>query len=137
MEYIDQERMHTSILTGQMWLQELLEGQSDTVVYHRADRLLILQASIGHPTRFRRQFGMERFVFRKLLRVLESWCGLCDTKHVQGEEQLAIFTGSDSFHSSWQYPRCEAPSQKVLLQQHSRHQCANSRCWLPCHYLSV
>ena len=37
MEYIDQECMHTSILTGQMWLQELLEGQSDTVVYHRAD----------------------------------------------------------------------------------------------------
>ena len=91
MEYIDQECMHTSILTGQMWLQELLEGQSDTVVYHRADQLLILQASIGHPTRFRRQFGMERFVFRKLLRVLESRCGLCDTKHVQGEEQLAIF----------------------------------------------
>ena len=36
-EYIDQERMHTSILTGQRWLQELLEGQSDTVVYNRAD----------------------------------------------------------------------------------------------------
>ena len=34
---------------------------------------------------------MERFVFRKLLRELEWRCGLCDTKHVQAEEQLAIF----------------------------------------------
>jgi hypothetical protein len=41
--------------------------------------------------RFRRQFGMERFVFRKLLQALKHRTGLRDTKYVSAEEQLAIF----------------------------------------------
>ncbi|KAF8229581.1 hypothetical protein L208DRAFT_1145844, partial [Tricholoma matsutake] len=61
---------HTSILTGQRWLDELLTG---------------------HPSRFWRQFGMQHFVFRKLLHELEHKCGLHNTKHVTSEEQLAIF----------------------------------------------
>ena len=45
----------------------------------------------GHPLRFRRQMGMNRFVFRKLLRELERRTGLRPTRHVSTEEQLAIF----------------------------------------------
>ena len=35
--------------------------------------------------------GMNRFVFRKLLRELEQRANLCPTQHVSSEEQLAIF----------------------------------------------
>lgn len=35
--------------------------------------------------------GMNRFVFRKLLRELEKRAGLRPTRHVSTEEQLAIF----------------------------------------------
>jgi hypothetical protein len=35
--------------------------------------------------------GMHKFVFRRLVRELQRKAGLCDTKHVSSEEQVAIF----------------------------------------------
>jgi hypothetical protein len=35
--------------------------------------------------------GMHRYVFRQLLRELEAKAGLCPTRYVSSEEQLAIF----------------------------------------------
>ena len=46
---------------------------------------------VGHAERFRRQIGMENFVFRSLLYDLQRRCGLHATRHVSAEEQLAIF----------------------------------------------
>jgi hypothetical protein len=66
----DKQPMHTSILTGQRWLEELLNG---------------------HPTRFYNQLGMKKLVFCRLLLELRVKSGLHDTKHVKAEEQLAIF----------------------------------------------
>ncbi|KAG6824519.1 hypothetical protein H0H92_006618, partial [Tricholoma furcatifolium] len=58
--YYDKQPIHTSLLTGE-WLKELMTG---------------------HPIRFYRQMGMERFVFRKLLHQLQQRCGLRDTRYV-------------------------------------------------------
>jgi hypothetical protein len=58
-----------SKLTGQAWLEELLSG---------------------HPKRFYASMGMNKHVFRALLRELIK-VGLHDTRHVSSEEQLAIF----------------------------------------------
>jgi len=76
----DKQPMHTSILTGQRWLEELLNG---------------------HSTQFYNQLGMKKHVFCKLLLELQVKSGLRDTKNVKAEEQLAIFvylcrTGSSS-----------------------------------------
>ncbi|KAJ6606752.1 hypothetical protein B0H10DRAFT_1819698 [Mycena sp. CBHHK59/15] len=60
--------MHTSILTGQKWMDELLEG---------------------HPGRFRRAMGMSKYVFLKLVQALHVNCHFSPTKHVSREEQLA------------------------------------------------
>ncbi|KAH7919767.1 hypothetical protein BV22DRAFT_990648, partial [Leucogyrophana mollusca] len=62
--------MHTSVLTGRQWLDELLTG---------------------HPKHFYNIMGIERFVFCKLSRELQLKAGLCGTKHVTADEQLAIF----------------------------------------------
>ena len=62
--------MHTSILTGQMWVDELLGG---------------------HDRRFYNGYGMEKHVFLRLIRILREKGGLHHTKHVDLEEQLAIF----------------------------------------------
>jgi hypothetical protein len=74
------EPKHTSLLTGQLWLEELLTG---------------------HPERFREQLGLAHHVFRKLSQVLQESHGLRDSRHVSADEQLAIFlhfarTGSSS-----------------------------------------
>jgi hypothetical protein len=76
----DKRPMHTSILTGQRWLEELLNG---------------------HSTRFYNQLGMKKHIFCRLLSELQVKSGLCNMKHVKAEEQLAIFvylcrTGSSS-----------------------------------------
>jgi hypothetical protein len=76
----DKQPMHTSILTGQRWLEELLNG---------------------HSTRFYNQLGMKKHVFCRLLLELQVKSGLRDTRNVKAEEQLAIFvylcrTGSSS-----------------------------------------
>lgn len=61
---------HTSILSGQNWIDELIDG---------------------HDGRFYNEFGMRKHVFWKLLSVLRKDAGLHDTRHVSCEEQLAIF----------------------------------------------
>jgi hypothetical protein len=60
---------NTSRLTGQAWVEELLQG---------------------HPLRFYDNMTMNRHVFRQLLQALIVKVGLGDTKHVTLEEQLAI-----------------------------------------------
>ena len=61
---------HTSILSGQHWLDELLGG---------------------HDGRFHNEIGMQKFVFRRLLTTLEMCTGLRGTQHVSAAEQVAIF----------------------------------------------
>jgi hypothetical protein len=62
--------MHTSMLTGQMWLNELLAG---------------------HPDRFKHQIGMAKHVFYRLSFELQAFSGLVSTKFVTADEKLAIF----------------------------------------------
>jgi hypothetical protein len=59
-----------SILTGQLWLQELLNG---------------------HFERFQEQLGLSRHAFRKLSHELQQDHGLKDSRHITADEQLAIF----------------------------------------------
>ena len=61
---------HTSVLSGQLWLDELLSG---------------------HDGRFYNEIGMNKFVFRRLLTTLERDAGLHGTRHVSAGEQTAIF----------------------------------------------
>ncbi|KAJ7078251.1 hypothetical protein C8R44DRAFT_580995, partial [Mycena epipterygia] len=61
---------HTSQLTGQSWLTELLEG---------------------HPDRFRDQLGMAKHVFHRLSFELQAFSGLVCTKYVTADEKLATF----------------------------------------------
>jgi hypothetical protein len=62
--------MHTSILTGEAWVRELLAG---------------------HPVRFQRSMGMAKHVFRRLVLELQVFAGLHPTKYVSMNEQVAIF----------------------------------------------
>jgi hypothetical protein len=61
---------HTSILSGQDWINELIAG---------------------HDGWFYNEMGMQKHVFYALLSVLRRDGGLHDTKHVSCKEQLAIF----------------------------------------------
>ena len=61
---------HTSILTGEKWLKELLAGNDDC---------------------FYEQLGVSKFIFRRLLQELQLCCGLCNSRHISADEQLAIF----------------------------------------------
>lgn len=65
----DPEPYHTSILSGQMWVDELLDG---------------------HPDRIRCELGLRKEDFRELIHVLRSF-GEADSRYVTLEEQLAIF----------------------------------------------
>ena len=60
---------HTSILTGPMWVLELLNG---------------------HPDRIRSELGVRKHIFRKLIEELSSH-RYSHSKHVMLEEQLSIF----------------------------------------------
>ena len=62
--------MRTSILSGQMWLDELL---------------------VGHPERFREQFGMSKHAFQLLSCELQLCGRLVNQRHVTADEQLATF----------------------------------------------
>ena len=64
------EKEHTSKLSGQDWVEELLEG---------------------HATPFYTAMGINKHVFLALLNELQQRCGLKNTKYVSAEEQLAIF----------------------------------------------
>ena len=61
---------HTSRLSGQQWIEELIAG---------------------HDVRFYNELRMQKFVFRRLLAVLEQTGQLLGTRHVSTSEQLAIF----------------------------------------------
>ncbi|KAL1671258.1 hypothetical protein EV122DRAFT_172261, partial [Schizophyllum commune] len=61
--------MHMSILTGQKWVEELLDG---------------------HPIRFRRSMGMGHSIFQSLVRDLRK-AGLRDSRFVTAKEQVAVF----------------------------------------------
>ncbi|KAI0264053.1 hypothetical protein BGY98DRAFT_885729, partial [Russula aff. rugulosa BPL654] len=61
---------HTSILSGQKWIDELISG---------------------HDGRFYNEMGIHKHVFWSLLSVLRRETDLHDTRHVSAEEQLAIF----------------------------------------------
>jgi hypothetical protein len=62
---------HTSALTGEMWIKELL--------------------SCPHPSRIRDQLGMHKHVFLRLVRALKEKSGLRSSRYVSAEEQVAIF----------------------------------------------
>jgi hypothetical protein len=63
------EPYHTSILTGEMWVMELLAG---------------------HPERIRCELGVRHHVFAALISELREM-GYDNSKYVSLEEQLAIF----------------------------------------------
>jgi hypothetical protein len=62
---------NTSILSGQAWLDELLQSQN--------------------PRRFYDRLGMKPHVFQKLVSVLEDRGLIEETKHMTTGEQVAIF----------------------------------------------
>ncbi|KAJ7434299.1 hypothetical protein FB451DRAFT_1063476, partial [Mycena latifolia] len=66
----DPTPMHTSALTGQLWLNELLSG---------------------HPDRFRDQLGMAKHAFHRLSFELQTVSGLVSTKFVTADKKLATF----------------------------------------------
>ena len=66
----DKTPQHTSILSGQLWVEELL---------------------CGHDGRFYNELGLNKFVFRRLLTMLKTNTELCATRHVSLAEQVAIF----------------------------------------------
>ena len=69
LESRDPEPYHTSILTGEGWVMELLGG---------------------HPDRIRCELGMSLEVYSDLISDLRAM-GYGNSKHVSLEEQLAIF----------------------------------------------
>jgi hypothetical protein len=79
---------HTSILTGEGWVQELLAG---------------------HPERIRCELGVSREVFLDLLDHLSS-AGYTSSRHLSLEEQVAIFlyvcvTGLSIRHTGERFQR--------------------------------
>ncbi|OBZ67575.1 hypothetical protein A0H81_12402, partial [Grifola frondosa] len=80
--FYDRVPYHTSILTGEAWILELL---------------------LGHPERIRSELGMYRPVFEALVLKLRD-LGHRDSRHVKLEEQVAIFlymavTGITAHHA--------------------------------------
>ena len=62
--------IHTSILSGEQWVQELLDG---------------------HDERFYNEMGMHQPIFHVLLALLKADGGLRDSRYVTAWEQLATF----------------------------------------------
>ncbi|KAJ7132427.1 hypothetical protein C8R44DRAFT_528451, partial [Mycena epipterygia] len=62
--------MHTSVLTGQLWLSEILAS---------------------HPNRFQNQLEMAKHAFYRLSFELQAYSGLASTKFVTANEKLATF----------------------------------------------
>ena len=65
----DPKPYHTSILSGEMWVQELLDGHPDCILC---------------------ELGVQKEVFEALIHTLHT-ISTMDSKHVSLEEQLAIF----------------------------------------------
>jgi len=68
--YLIKEPMYNSILTGAVWVQELLNG---------------------HVTRFYKALGMVKPMFSWLCHELEVCCGLQNSKFLGLEEKVMIF----------------------------------------------
>lgn len=68
--HFDKIAVHTSLLSGELWLEELLNG---------------------HDRRFHNELGMNKFAFRRLIAILGTDAGLHATRHVSAAEQIAIF----------------------------------------------
>lgn len=60
---------HTSILSGEGWVQELING---------------------HPDRIKTELGMRLHVFQRLVATLQA-CGVYQSRCLSVEEQVAIF----------------------------------------------
>ena len=91
------EPYHTSILSGQGWVEELLEG---------------------HPAQIQCELGVSRDVFLELVAALESF-GHGDSKYVKIEEQLAIFlymsiTGLTIRHTGERFQRSNETISKYF-----------------------
>ena len=68
--YFFKQPYHTSVLSSQMWVKELLGG---------------------NPRHIKDQLGMQKKVFRMFIRKLTSMTNASDTWHVVLEEQVSIF----------------------------------------------
>jgi hypothetical protein len=84
----EREPYHTSILTGEGWVMELLAG---------------------HPKRIRCELGVHRHVFLELIQELQR-LGHDKSKYLSLEEQLAIFlyisvTGMTTRHAGERFQR--------------------------------
>jgi len=84
----DRQPYHTSILTGEGWLLELLAG---------------------HPDRIRCELGVRQHIFSSLVHELRA-LGHMNSKYVSLEEQLAIFlyacvTGLSTRHLGERFQR--------------------------------
>jgi hypothetical protein len=92
---IDRTPYHTSILTGEAWVQELLTG---------------------HPRRIRNELGVYRQTFSTLVETLRD-IGIQSSRYVTIEEQVAIFlytvvTGLSSTHVGERFQRSPGTIQK-------------------------
>lgn len=89
---------HTSVLTGQMWVQELLDG---------------------HPDRIHNKLGIQKHVFTQLANELVSQ-GFTGSKHITLKEQLAIFlytciTGLSCKHIGEHFQRSNSTISKFVF----------------------
>jgi len=95
--YHMKEPYHTSILSGQGWVDELLHG---------------------HPKRIQTELGVSKEVFHALIsKLLE--LGHTDSKYVKLEEQLAIFlyasvTGLTGDHLGERFQRTNSTISKYV-----------------------
>ena len=88
----DKVPMHTSILTGKGWLEELLNGEfSRLLIELQVCHYYLIWLIPGHHNHFHCSMGMECHVFKKLVHCLHLHCQLCPTKYLTDEEQVAIF----------------------------------------------
>jgi hypothetical protein len=76
---VNRTRIHTSILTGDLYVKEVLEG---------------------HELRCKQDFWMEKHIFHSLVECLRDRCRLRDTDYVSVEEQVAIFLYAVSKNAS-------------------------------------
>ena len=92
---IDRTPYHTSALSGQAWVEELLNG---------------------HPSRIYNELGVHRRTFSTLVRTLEG-LGIQSSRYVTAEEQVAIFlytvvTGLSSIHVGERFQRSPSTISK-------------------------
>ena len=93
--FIDRTPYHTSALSGQAWVEELLNR---------------------HPSRIRNELGVFRQTFLTLIRTLQGM-GLKSSRYITTEEQVAIFlytvvTGLSSVHVAERFQRSTVTIQK-------------------------